>query len=468
MRKLTYLKGVLIGSLLVNLLNSSVYGLVEVKSDINFTEDTDIAILIEGITEELDKLPNIESLDFSFNYKLNEGTDRYSYISQLQTRVNERLDGVSTITPSLRTSTNTGTITFKLRKYIPTSEEYNNALDELVNKAKLLDTDIEKVRLFGNYLYKNGFSYNYDGIGTSRSSTTVDNPNCMPDGVFTTKKGICLGFTNLASDYFTRLGIPCVKLRGHDVEDGGYHIWNMLYLNLDGEYKWYCVDVLYSLWGIDRKELIKTQDEYAKEMNWDKSLLEDIIRIKYSDKDLENYRNRNYFTDMRNNWAEKSVYALFNRGFVSGFPDRTYRPYNTISIAEFLCIAINSSKPEEETYSNVNEWWDGAYYYALNKGIINEELFPVDGVKNNITREEMAYILVKIDEIMNNNEPLEEPEDFSIVDMELISPEFKDIVVQSYLKGFICGVDEKGTFNPLANANRAQTAAIICRVLGVE
>ena len=126
MRKLTYLKGVLIGSLLVNLLNSSVYGLVEVKSDINFTEDTDIAILIEGITEELDKLPNIESLDFSFSYKLNEGTDRYSYISQLQTRVNERLDGVSTITPSLRTSTNTGTITFKLRKYIPTSEEYNN------------------------------------------------------------------------------------------------------------------------------------------------------------------------------------------------------------------------------------------------------------------------------------------------------------------------------------------------------
>jgi hypothetical protein len=80
----------------------------------------------------------------------------------------------------------------------------------------------------------------------------------------------------------------------------------------------------------------------------------------------------------------------------------------------------------------------------------------------------MAYILVKIDEIMNNNEPLEVPEDFSIVDMEVISPEFKDIVVQSYLKGFICGVDEKGTFNPLANANRAQTAAIICRVLGVE
>ncbi|NJN60349.1 MAG: S-layer homology domain-containing protein, partial [Coleofasciculaceae cyanobacterium RL_1_1] len=43
-------------------------------------------------------------------------------------------------------------------------------------------------------------------------------------------------------------------------------------------------------------------------------------------------------TDLGGNWAEPFISALFERGYVSGFPDGTYRPNNPVTRAEFAAL----------------------------------------------------------------------------------------------------------------------------------
>ena len=44
-------------------------------------------------------------------------------------------------------------------------------------------------------------------------------------------------------------------------------------------------------------------------------------------------------TDTSGHWAEASINSWINSGYISGYPDGTFRPNNAISRAEFVTIA---------------------------------------------------------------------------------------------------------------------------------
>jgi hypothetical protein len=108
--------------------------------------------------------------------------------------------------------------------------------------------------------------------------------------------------------------------------------------------------------------------------------------------------------DVQGTIYEEVVTTLIDKGVLTGYPDGTYRPGDTISRAEACIIAVKSMKPTDEVLSEASEsrfsdlegfgWADKYINYATAKGVING--YP-DGTfrpGNAITYNEMATMLV--------------------------------------------------------------------------
>lgn len=296
----------------------TVFGLVEYEEKFVLTEETKVSDMISSMMYQLNPITTTDTLEYTIKLKLSTNTDRREFISSLQSQIIERLDAVCTITPSVKTSLYSDKVIFSVIKYVPTNNAYYNKLNTLVSEGSKLKTDVEKIYYLSNYFYNNGFKYAYDNeveFGHIKSSSTYQNLNAMPDSVLERKKAICMGFANVGSEYLTALGIPNVKIRGHHIEDGGYHVWNVAYFEFNGKADWYCVDYGYSIYRANSPKVIKTLEGYVKEDKyvWKDGLLEDAKGIKYN-KDLS-LRNYSLVEKEEISLLEygKSIYFLENR-----------------------------------------------------------------------------------------------------------------------------------------------------------
>lgn len=275
-------------SLIVSFYSPLVFGIVECDSDIVLTEETKVLDIVKGIMVELDKISETDTLRYTMKMNLGSGVDRSSFCKELQTKLIERLDAVNNITPSVKTALSKDKITFEIVKYVPASSNYYDTMGKLVSEAKKLKSDVDKMYYLNNYFYDNGFTYAYDNaieFEGIKSSSTYKNLNAMPDSVLVRKKAICMGFANVAAEYLTELGIPNIKIRGHNIDDNGYHVWNVVYFEYNGKLDWYCVDFGYSIYRKNSPNLIKTFDEYVAtdKYVWESTLLEDAKKGKYDE-----------------------------------------------------------------------------------------------------------------------------------------------------------------------------------------
>ncbi len=482
-KKFSYVFLLCIAFCLILLSNTVVYG-EEVYVESEFICDSldDYTVVADIIMEELKEIELGNTLRIKFEYDIesihNDCYNLYSIeelksicktdISMFNHNVIERLDGVFSVTPAVGVGYSLSykicNIYFYVTQYNLNSEEYLSEINSIIEVGKTLKNDYEKIHHLGNYFYRNGFEYAYDNNNAYKSSKSIENENAMPDGVLKHKKAICMGFANVASEYFDAIGLPNIKVRGYHVEDNGYHVWNMVYMTINGKTDWYCVDYGCSIYREYNKYLIKTKKEYSNEYRWDNKLEEDIIKLKYNNLEIKGLYN--IFKDISGHWAEKEIMSAYNNKFVSGYTDKTFKPNNNISIAEFLQIAVAAYVPLEYRM-NVEYWWDGVYNYALDNSVINEELFPIDTIFETITREQMAYIIVNLDNLFNTKVLSDKDIDLDIPDDENISEVYKNQVYQAYSRGYIKGVNEEGYFNPSAFATRAQAVVILCRMKGV-
>lgn len=481
-KKVSYVFLFCIAFFIIVFSNTVVFGEeVYVESDFICDSLDDYIVVSDIIIDELDKIEKGNTLKIRFEYDVEsihkDCYDIYTIeelkvickkdISEFNHNVIERVDGVLPITPSIGVgyslSYKKATIVFYVTSCNSNSEEYLKTMNPLITEGKQQKNDYEKIHYLGNYFYKNGFKYAYDDNEEFGSSRVIENKNCMPDSVLERKKAICMGFANVASEYLTGIGIPNIKVRGYSVEDGGYHVWNMAYITINGNSDWYCVDYGCSIYREYNKRLIRTREQY-NEYTWDSSLEKDILKLKYNNLEVKGLYN--IFKDIRNHWAEKDIISAYENSFISGYLDKTFKPNDDISIIEFLQIAVAAYVPAENRVS-VEYWWDGVYNYALNNGIITEDLFPISNIHKTITREQMAYILVNIDDIFNTKVLNYKETDLNIPDDDLISEEYKTQVYKAYSRGYIKGVNDEGVFNPSAFATRAQAVVILCRMKGL-
>ncbi len=112
-------------------------------------------------------------------------------------------------------------------------------------------------------------------------------------------------------------------------------------------------------------------------------------------------------TDISNHWAQATIQSWVDQGFITGYPDGSFKPENNITRAEFVTLinkAFGYTAMVPISYSDVNvgDWYYNAMAIAVSSGYIKG--YP-DGTmkpKNPITREEVATLLMNMDKLTTN------------------------------------------------------------------
>jgi|GEM_PF-1894633 len=112
-------------------------------------------------------------------------------------------------------------------------------------------------------------------------------------------------------------------------------------------------------------------------------------------------------SDVAGHWAKATIQDWLDKGYISGYPDGSFKPDNDISRAEFMALvnkAFGYSAMQPISYTDVKT---GAWYYniisvATAAGYIAG--YPDGSIRPNapISREEAASIIMKINKLQAN------------------------------------------------------------------
>lgn len=105
--------------------------------------------------------------------------------------------------------------------------------------------------------------------------------------------------------------------------------------------------------------------------------------------------------DYEGHWSQESIKVLFEKGFVTGYTDGSFKPDREISRAEFMAIvnrAFDFNKKAEFSFKDAKE---GEWYYehiarAVEAGYIKGFTDGTMRPAQNITRQEAAVIIARI------------------------------------------------------------------------
>lgn len=177
-------------------------------------------------------------------------------------------------------------------------------------------------------------------------------------------------------------------------------------------------------------------------------------------------------TDIEGHWGETFIEDLVETGIISGYPDKTYRPNNTIQVDEFVTLCVKSLGVNLS--SDYVDYWAEPYIdYAVENGLFNDGLGVLfEQVENNykrpITREEMMAIALNTLNKKEFSSTIDARAAISVVtDFHTINDSMVDQVLRSLATGLITGYPD-GSFKPQGTANRAECAVILTRVINPE
>ncbi|MGR6836660.1 S-layer homology domain-containing protein [Syntrophomonas erecta] len=166
--------------------------------------------------------------------------------------------------------------------------------------------------------------------------------------------------------------------------------------------------------------------------------------------------------DTTGHWAEANISKLVALGAVSGYPDGSFKPDNTISRAEFATIlvkAFNLQPKEGKVFSDTANHWAKDYITtAAGYGIVGGYDADNFGPNDNITREQMAVMIDKAAKLANTAPGK------SFADGAQISDWAKEAVGRASGKGIISGYPDN-TFKPKATATRAEAVTVVVNAL---
>lgn len=167
------------------------------------------------------------------------------------------------------------------------------------------------------------------------------------------------------------------------------------------------------------------------------------------------------FSDLEtSHWAFEAINYLADNFILNGYLDATFKPENNITRAEFAKIIVSATETLENdatsSFGDVsNEHWSYSYISTAYK------LGYITGYPDGTFKPEAKITRADICTIVNRVLKAEKGEkEINFTDAEQIPSYAKDAVFALASKGIINGY-ENGTFLPTANATRAQTAKII-------
>lgn len=177
------------------------------------------------------------------------------------------------------------------------------------------------------------------------------------------------------------------------------------------------------------------------------------------------------FTDTEKHWAKETLEVIASHQIIRGYEDGSFQPDHEMTRAEFVKVITNSmnlpehvpAANESGTFKDVPEgfWAKGSIYAAYKKGWIkgSDGCFYPD---QPITREQIVTILLRIYSDQEK-ETLTPANLDSYSDAGTISTWAVDSMAKAVGMGLLQGFDSR--LLPLANATRAEVAAMVYRYL---
>ena len=181
------------------------------------------------------------------------------------------------------------------------------------------------------------------------------------------------------------------------------------------------------------------------------------------------------FSDVpTDHWAYESVMLLVNKGVISGYPDGSFKPSGLVTRSEFakmmtLTLGMPLLTDPAPSFVDVSKNdWEFIYVETGKKyltGYQQGDNFYFKG-KEAAVREDMAVALVKALKLENEPADLEELKNI-FSDWATITPNLQKHVLIAFKNGLISGYPD-GTFGAQKSITRAETAALLVKVLNSE
>ena len=172
------------------------------------------------------------------------------------------------------------------------------------------------------------------------------------------------------------------------------------------------------------------------------------------------------FTDMSDlPWAMEAVGSLYRNGIINGKTPYIFAPNDNITREEFVKIIVEAFDVEGKANINFDDVFSDAWYKdyvvkAYGANIVTGMSDNLFGIGKNITREDMAVILLRVLQRKFNFAS----SDMSFTDIGEISAYAKDSVSKLSKAGIINGFSD-GNFKAKNNATRAEAAVMIFRAM---
>lgn len=178
------------------------------------------------------------------------------------------------------------------------------------------------------------------------------------------------------------------------------------------------------------------------------------------------------FKDIKStDWYSATVANLADKGIIGGYSDNTFRPNNSVTIAEFIKLSLEAAGIKSDY--TTSPWHKDLMDKTLNLGIITKDLYnkPNEPIK----RKDVAVVLAKLIEktdlkgefITGKNLDYDRFK-YLLYDTTKLSQEYRNSIYKLFEYGLIVGNTnnkDQVFYNPESNLTRAEVAAIVERLI---
>ena len=177
------------------------------------------------------------------------------------------------------------------------------------------------------------------------------------------------------------------------------------------------------------------------------------------------------FTDLENHaWAKDSIYALKEKGIISGISETEFAPANNIKRGDFILILTRMLSVNNEFTENFADVPESAYYYNAVGSAKAAGIASGDGTsfmpEDSITRQDLITLAYRA---FLAKGYIEETEDYTVLDAFADKDNISDYAAAPMASMVKAGIIQgsEGNVNPKGNATRAEVAVMCERLCGL-
>lgn len=168
--------------------------------------------------------------------------------------------------------------------------------------------------------------------------------------------------------------------------------------------------------------------------------------------------------DINGHWAQENIKKMVNQKIINGYEDKSFRPDNEISRAEFCTMLVKYLKlgqsfdPEVKSFTDIKAHWAEAYIEAAYRaGIVDGYSSKHFGPDDHISREQMAVMIGKAMKIQASSGVM------LFNDTPSISPWATSFVAAAVHEKILTGYPD-ASFRPQNKTTRAEAVTVITKL----